>query len=72
MRQREIAVIRDQTKREEMEGRRDLVGVAGLFAVGVFTNQPFALNLESGGDSALSTYEVSSFRETRIRTRTFG
>jgi hypothetical protein len=46
VRDNEIAIIRDQTKREE-EGRRDLVGVAGLFAVGVFANQPFALNLES-------------------------
>ena len=69
VRDNEIAVIRDQTKRED-EGRRDLVGVAGLFAVGVFTNQPFALNLDRR-DSALSTYEVSSPRNEGPSSRDY-
>jgi hypothetical protein len=46
VRDNEIAIIRDQLMKED-EGRRELVRAAGLFTVGVFTNQPFALNLES-------------------------
>ena len=46
VRDNEIAIIRDQLKKED-EGRRELVRAAGLFTVGVFMNQPFALSLES-------------------------
>jgi len=40
------AVLRDQLKREET-ARADLVRRYGLFTVGVFANQPLALNFES-------------------------
>jgi hypothetical protein len=40
------AVLGDQLRRED-QARADLVRSGGLFVVGVFTNQPFALNLES-------------------------